>query len=74
LKIAAGSWAALIPTVTRISGLSAPQRRRLLGSLKKALGCGASLEGEDLLLHGSLVDRAARWLTAQGARSVVRGN
>ena len=61
-------------TVTRISGLSAPQRDRVIGALKKALGCSASAEGEDLLLHGALVDRAARWLTAQGAKSVVRGN
>ncbi|MDH5492497.1 MAG: translation initiation factor [Myxococcales bacterium] len=61
-------------TVTRILGLPAPHRERLAQRLRRALGCGATLEGEDLVLLGSLVDRAAAWLEAEGARHVIRGN
>ena len=48
-------------TVTRISGLPRTELAALAKELKKALGCGATVEGEDLLLLGSLVDRAAAW-------------
>lgn len=59
-------------TVTRVTGVPAPRADELLARLKKALGCGAVIEGEDLVLLGSLVDRAADWLEAEGARRVVR--
>lgn len=59
-------------TVTRIRGLPAAHREALADRMKRALGCGASLDGEDVLLHGSLVERAADWLAAQGATRVVR--
>ena len=59
-------------TVTRISGLPAAQREALTERLKKSLGCGASHEGDDVVLLGSLVERAAIWLEAAGARAVVR--
>lgn len=39
--------------------------------MKSALGCGATLEGDDLVLLGSLVDQASRWLEREGARNVV---
>jgi translation initiation factor 1 len=59
-------------TITRIAGVSAMQREELLQSMKRALGCGGVVEGEDLVLLGSLVDRAADWLEEIGARRVVR--
>ncbi len=40
--------------------------------MKSALGCGAVVEGEDVVLLGSLVERAADWLEGQGAKRVVR--
>jgi len=61
-------------TVTRISGLSPTELAPLSKKLKKALGCGASVEGEDLVLLGSLVDRTADWLESGGAKRVVRSD
>lgn len=59
-------------TVTRITGLPEPSREELAARLKRALGCGAVLEGDDVLVLGDLVDRAASFLEAEGARRVVR--
>ena len=59
-------------TVTRISGIAADHREALAERMKRALGCGATIEGDDVLLLGSLVDRAADWLAAEGAPRVVR--
>lgn len=59
-------------TVTRISGIAAEHREALADRMKRALGCGATIEGDDVLLLGSLVDRAADWLAAEGAPRVVR--
>jgi len=42
--------------------------------LKHVLGCGASIDGGDLVLLGDVVDRAATWLEKQGVRRVVRGS
>ncbi|HJL05680.1 MAG TPA: translation initiation factor [Polyangiaceae bacterium LLY-WYZ-15_(1-7)] len=61
-------------TVTRVSGLPASHREALAKRMKKALGCGAKVEGEDVILLGSVVDRAADWLADEGAKRVVRGN
>ncbi len=61
-------------TVTRIRGLAPASLDTLATQMKKALGCGATIEGGDLLLLGSLVERAAAWLRAQGAERVVEGN
>ena len=61
-------------TVTRISGIEAAHREALAGRMKKALGCGALVEGEDVVLLGSLVDRAAAWLEEAGATNVVRSS
>ncbi len=63
-------------TVTRISGVGGddPSRALLLKTMKRALGVGAALEGGDLVLQGQLVERAAAWLEARGAKHVVRGN
>ena len=59
-------------TVTRIAGIAAEHREELAGRMKSALGCGAVVEGEDVVLLGALVDRAADWLEGQGAKRVVR--
>jgi translation initiation factor 1 len=61
-------------TVTRISGLPPEHLEDLAARMKKALGCGAVVEGAELLLLGSLVPRAAAWLRAEGATRVVEGN
>jgi translation initiation factor 1 len=61
-------------TVTRVQGLPQDWLETLAHRMKKALGCGAKVEGEDVLLQGALLDRAASWLEQQGARRVVKGN
>ncbi|MBX3272289.1 MAG: translation initiation factor [Sandaracinaceae bacterium] len=61
-------------TITRISGVAAPARADVAAALKRALGCGATIEDDDVVLLGALVDRAADWLEAEGARRVVRAN
>jgi translation initiation factor 1 (eIF-1/SUI1) len=61
-------------TVTRIAGLAAAHRDALAAQMKKKLGCGAVIEGDDVVLLGDLVDRAADWLTERGAPRVIKGN
>lgn len=61
-------------TVTRISGFPRHELKALCVEMKKALGCGAMVEEADVILQGSLVDRAAAWLDKQGAKQVVKGN
>lgn len=61
-------------TVTRVSGIRAAHREDLMGRMKKALGCGATSEDDDVVLLGSLVDRAADWLESEGAKRISRSN
>jgi translation initiation factor 1 len=42
--------------------------------LQRALGCGATVEDETIVLQGDLRERARDQLTAWGARRVVLGN
>jgi translation initiation factor 1 (eIF-1/SUI1) len=42
--------------------------------MKRALGCGASVEERDVLLQGALTERAAQWLRARGWSDVSIGN
>jgi uncharacterized repeat protein (TIGR03833 family) len=52
--------------VTRIKGLPPGNLEAIGGRLRKALGCGASVDGGDLLLLGTLLDRASQWLEQAG--------
>lgn len=61
-------------TVTRVRGLPATELERWAKDMKRALGCGASVEDGEVVLLGDLVTRAADWLEARGASRVVRGN
>lgn len=61
-------------TVTRISGLPAAHLEELASRMKKALACGGLVEDADLVLLGNVIDRAAAWLEAEGAKRVVKGN
>lgn len=63
-------------TVTIVSGLALPTRdlEELARTLRKALGCGSTLEGSTVVLQGDNTDRAARWLKEHGAKNVVVGN
>jgi len=62
-------------TVTRLRGLpSAEARQHWAKTLKKELGCGASIEGDELILLGDLGERAKERLEASGFRHVILGN
>ncbi|MEM6955754.1 MAG: translation initiation factor [Myxococcota bacterium] len=58
-------------TVTRVQGLPPGSAVTYAKQMKKALGCGASVDGDDVLLHGTLTERGAAWLEAKGARTVI---
>jgi uncharacterized repeat protein (TIGR03833 family) len=58
-------------TVVRVTGLPAHQLTALVPQMKKALGCGATIEGPDLVLLGSVEERAAEWLRQAGAERVM---
>lgn len=59
-------------TVTCIEGLDAPEA--LAQTLARAMGCGATIEAETLILQGDQTQRAADWLRKQGYQRVVIGN
>ena len=62
-------------TVTRLSGLpSTADREHYAKQLKKELGCGAVLEGKDVVLLGDVGSRAKTRLEALGFTRVVLGN
>jgi hypothetical protein len=50
------------------------QREGLARDLKKALGCGATVEDGSVVLLGDLAERARDWLAARGAKRIVPGN
>ncbi len=52
--------------VTRISGLPPENLEAIASRLRKALGCGATVEGNDVIMLGSLAERASQWLDRAG--------
>lgn len=63
-------------TATVVEGLKLPPSglERVARELKRALGCGASIEGGAVVLQGDLAERVAPWLAGRGARRVVVGS
>ncbi len=63
-------------TMTRIKGLTirGVALENLAKSLKKAMGCGAVVEGQEILIQGDQTDRLATWLENNGAGLVIIGN
>jgi translation initiation factor 1 len=63
-------------TVTRISGLDLdPAALQVMAkALKKAMGTGARVVDEDVLVQGKAVERVARWLKKNGHPHVISGN
>lgn len=60
-------------TVIEQLDLSLVQRQHWLKDLKGALGCGGTLEGDDLVLQGDHRERAAKWLEGRGVKKVSIG-
>jgi len=63
-------------TVTRVCGLGLANDKltELQRELKRSLGCGASIEDEEIILQGELTERAAKWLRERLGQSVTVGN
>lgn len=61
-------------TVIEGLGLKAAALEQTLKTLRKALGCGGSIDGDHLVLNGDLCERADAWLRAHGATRTVIGN
>lgn len=63
-------------TVTRVSGLNlrGVALDELARDMKRALGCGATVEELDVLLQGAQTERAASWLREHGRTDVRIGN
>ena len=58
-------------TVTVLSGLSGMDLQAVAQDLRKAMGCGAVVEGDTVILQGAQGERAAVWLQERGVRQVV---
>jgi len=63
-------------TVTRIEGLSgtAAELEAAARELKRVLGCGATVDGADVLVQGDQAQRLTALLQKKGARRVVQGS
>ena len=63
-------------TVTVVAGLRLDARRleRVARALRRALGAGATVDGDLVVVQGDLMARVQPWLTAHGARRIVAGN
>jgi len=63
-------------TATIVEGIKRPPSalERIARDLRKALGCGASVEGDTIVVQGDMAARIEPWLVARGAKKVVIGN
>lgn len=61
-------------TVSIVTGVKAAAREAICRDLKKALGCGATIEDDAIVVLGDVADRARAWLEARGARRIVMGS
>jgi len=63
-------------TATAVEGLRLPPSalERIARDLKRALGCGASVEDGTIVVQGDVAARIEPWLLARGAKKVVVGN
>jgi len=63
-------------TATVIDGMKLPPSalERIARDLKRALGCGATIEGNTIVVQGDMAARIEPWLTARGAKRVVIGS
>jgi translation initiation factor 1 len=63
-------------TATVVEGIKLPPSglERIARELKRALGCGATIEDGTIVVQGDMGTRIERWLTARGAKRVVVGN
>jgi translation initiation factor 1 len=60
-------------TVTKITGLQGDSAAldEIATQMKKSLGCGARIEGNEIILQGEMLERARLWLEEHGARRIT---
>jgi translation initiation factor 1 len=63
-------------TATVVEGIKRPPSalERIARDLRHALGCGASVEDDTIVVQGDMAARIDPWLVARGAKKVVIGN
>lgn len=61
-------------TATIVEGVTPEMRQSTARTLRRALGCGATVDGEAIVIQGDLGQRVARWLAGHGARRIVIGS
>ncbi len=63
-------------TATVVEGIRvAPSAlERIARELRRALGCGAAVEGGTIVVQGDMSARIEPWLSARGAKKIVIGN
>lgn len=60
-------------TVIEQLALSAKEREAWLKSLKGALGCGGTIEDENLVIQGDHRERVSKWLVQRGVKQISVG-
>ncbi len=58
--------------VTAVSGIP-DGRKALAKKLRKSMGIGGRVEGDNLIFHGDQVERLVAWFEAQGVKKIIRG-
>ena len=63
-------------TATVVEGIKRPPSalERIARELRRGLGCGATIDGDRIVVQGDMAARIESWLVARGARKVVIGN
>lgn len=61
-------------TVTLVAGVRPNAREPLAADLRKALGCGATVDGDEVVVQGDQVPRVRAFLEARGAKKIVIGS
>jgi translation initiation factor 1 len=59
-------------TVTLVAGVTSGIEA-VIADLKRQLGVGARLDGDEIVIQGDQRERVARWLESRGVSKVVRG-
>lgn len=61
---------------TRIEGLTSSEEesRSIAVEIRRAFGCGAAIDGDDIVVQGDQVDRLVVFLEGRGAKKIVVGS
>lgn len=60
-----------VTLIEKLEPLPAAEREAIARALRAALGTGARIEGEAIVVQGDVGDRLTAWLAARGARKII---